>query len=425
MTADMEVGAEWPERFVYICSAGGAANVNIVPMLHAGKERIAGLVIMIGLTDPENPSNEDRTYALTPAKRIREYAENVLHLDPSEIVEVRGNGDLVGEWSRASAEALDLAKQQNAEIVFNISGGRKPSTLGFFMSVVQARIADPGLPKVSLMSVGLNGFTVRLVDLFSSPGILESKLSVQGGIDLASYLATFGLREMNHEIRVETEALYSSVDPLLDAISTVIAGGNGNAAFLPFMKEFGKNRTDQFIELSKPSPDFCKILAALPSGVTQVGDRVRIEGYPAVKLLGGAWLEAMVFREAKNVFGKRNDTEFAAAFDIARQDKFKGNLESDFDLIVLKDDMVGLVECKAVTGVATVREGMNRLHSYRRSIAGHGGRAWLVAPLLSSSIVSDKGIKDQAKGLGITLLVGKGAVKQLAADWREYFRIPN
>ena len=62
--------ADWPERFIYVCNAGRAALVNALPLIHAGLDRVARVVVFCGADGPDTLNAAARAEAVDPALRL-------------------------------------------------------------------------------------------------------------------------------------------------------------------------------------------------------------------------------------------------------------------------------------------------------------------------------------------------------------------
>jgi len=67
---------QWPERFVYVCNASRASLVNILPMVHAGIDRIEELVIFCGARSLHSKDANEIAEAIDPANRLRRTPAN-------------------------------------------------------------------------------------------------------------------------------------------------------------------------------------------------------------------------------------------------------------------------------------------------------------------------------------------------------------
>ena len=193
--------AQWPERFVYVCTAGGAATVNLSPMIHAGSSRIVGLVVLRAIADHKSPTTSERAQAIIPASRLMNFARNVLDLSQNDIVLITRHPDLLSDWTNVLATAAELARAKNAEVVFNITGGRKPASLGALLGYSPASDG----PRMSLISVGLSPFVVRLVQWTDTRTLSESPLPVLGRLGLSDYIASYGLVETAKTKRIDLQ----------------------------------------------------------------------------------------------------------------------------------------------------------------------------------------------------------------------------
>jgi hypothetical protein len=61
---------DWPEKFIYVCSAGEAAIVNTLPLAHAGPDRVVEAFVLCGVKDREKATSTERTHALEPTDRL-------------------------------------------------------------------------------------------------------------------------------------------------------------------------------------------------------------------------------------------------------------------------------------------------------------------------------------------------------------------
>lgn len=404
--------AEWPERFVYVCSAGGAINVNIAPAVQAGLGRIAGLVVGQGKSEPNRSTLTDRAQAEAPTQAILDFFATKVPLASDRMKVWSGHGDLVSPWTGMIDAAVALARKVGAPaVVFNLSGGRKPMTLGGFLAAIQGSYDLP----VAMLTVGHNMFTLRLVTIRPGGGVNERPLPAMAHMTLEQYLDMYALepsepnRGPNRIARIENRS---------DALD-VIAGNLGDADLkddlgilndrlaqnpaLPATVSFPRNRPREITR---------RLFGQLP-GVAVQGTEVSINDHVDADLLRGFWLEALCLHSVTSALSGKPGVEIRPGFGFRRVGAAQE--ESEFDLLVFSRDRLALVECKAITTVRPLREAINKLAQYRQQLSGIAGHAWIVAPFLNDDQLNRYGLLDQARAGKVDILRGPQAVEKLGA----------
>lgn len=422
MPEDARAEARWPERFVYVCTAGGGANANIAPMLHAGAGRVAGLVVLVPVTDTASPSPPDRAQAILPAERLEAYAGRVLKLPEDRMRRVWGHPDLLGDWSGAMAEAAALARDLDAEIVFNITGGRKPATLGAILGQSGA-----GDVPVSLISVGVSTFTMRLVRVRPDGMLDERPLPSPGRATLDDYLASYGYREVNRDRRLEWTEWVQSKDR---AVRTIQRMGwrDRQATFRPIyraMFDLRKKPLPLSFDLPDEAPPALRKVVGSLDGVVLESNRLTITTRHARRFLEGGWLEALILDAVASRLGRRSDVQVFAGVEIARdKDQPKRNRsasETELDLVILGDDRVDLVEAKAGADVTGLHNAITKLGHYRTLLSGPAGAAWLVAPLVTRRVLEENELLAHAEAEGVGIYEHTSSVGQLVTDLKKRY----
>lgn len=415
--------ADWPERFVYVCSAGGAANVNIVPMLRAGRDRVAAVVILVGLANRNKPNASDKRHALDPADRIRTFASTALGLEKDQIKIVLGHSDLITDWNNASDEIADFVQAHGGVAVFNLTGGRVASKIGGMLGLM-------GRPEIHVqyLTVGLDDFTVRLVGPQASGGFREVPLPVTNGVDLATYLGTFGIAEQDEAARRGRERAFA------DAIRTTrqLDSALDDPLFVDAQKELLRALPIPEKKDVKPPISLQLNHAHLPvlqsafggtPGVEWTNGELFIRSKHALEFLQGKWLEALAYNRACDAFRGSNSVKVAAAVEIARgKDAPPDATETDIDLVLLGNDQLSLIECKAIVNPkGQLRKGIDTIAVRRDELVGPGGKAFLVAPLLSARQIQRGRYFEQARARNVRLLCGPDAINQLIKDLEGFY----
>lgn len=400
---------QWPDRIVYVCSAGGAINVNVAPMVQAGKGRVAGIVVAEGISTPNQPNLTDEREASIPVRAILDFGRSFLKLPESAMRVYRGNGDLIGDWLGLLSFAQELAEQLNARVLFNLAGGRKPMTIGGLFGAPRRGLAAPPV----YLTVGMNAFTLRLVELTVDGAVIERPLPVRRHLDLRNYLAMYGIEEDRPAQRQNAEQSILAQTEALAYIEQLLASGRAHSMFAPLLRAIANTSSAPCtIRLPKGGfpPETNDLLAFLTDcSVSDSG--LKIESTESLYFLKGDWLEALCLRAVRSALAGCSDSSVLGKFAF-RRIGFSA-VESEFDLLVYGRDRITIGECKAVTTIHTLREGINRLDRYRSELSGRVGRAWLVAPLLQHRQLNGSGCLYQAKSQAVELFYGREAIRRV------------
>lgn len=419
--------ADWPERFVYVCSATGFRHLNTAPLLQAGVERVAAVVILVGLTNENNPDTGDKKNAILPAEALKTLAIEELGLSPDQVEILRGNGDLFEVWHDRADQIIAFARQHADTILFNISGGRVPMKISTLL-----RLRQQTEIKAQYLSVGMNEFALRLLEYDADGRPHERTLPVHGGLPLAEYLKSFGLVEINASAREKTQKHYADLAGVVDMYRGMLpqrAFANAVRELLNCLpSEDRPIRLPYKFRVSAESWELLRPITARMPGVTaEEADRgLTLESHQALKFLRGHWLEALVYNRLRHAFSDRADVTIATTLDYMRHDETGRRTpksESDFDVVLLCGNQMVLIECKAIVSISDrLRQGINMLGERRKELMGEGGRAYLIAPLLDLQQLKTDGLVDQATAGNVTLLAGSGALDTLLRDLRDFYR---
>ncbi|WP_298572025.1 hypothetical protein [uncultured Aliiroseovarius sp.] len=413
----------WPERFVYVCGAGGAATVNISPLLHSGRNRVQGVVIMSAVSNERQPTPTDFSQSIKPTKRLKEFCTQVLNLDGSLIKVITKNSDSLRDWQDVLDEASNLAEELDAEIVFNVTGGRKPATLGALLGY---RPLNPQSPRLSLISIGHAPFQARLIRITKDGDIQENLLPIEDRLRIGSYLHSYGVTELAPESRLVFESFLVDSIPATKAIGQIAYSENGGKKFSVLYqslirsdKAAREGREFRPYSVTLPRP-FLKPASRLSGVEIQSDDYVKVETEIAHDFLLGKWLEASIFNKAIEVFEGYNDVEIAAGLRLGMMSNRKSKPDvTEFDLAILAEERLDLVEAKATFGKAgrtKLHGSIDKLAKYRNQLSGQSGKAWLIAPLLSFEDLAAIDAIDHANNEGVRLIWGANAVKKFGNE---------
>jgi len=418
MPDDAATEVRWPDRFVYLCTAGAGAQVNIAPMLHAGADRVVAVVIMVPVADPANPTAEEKAQAIIPADRIFSYATRVLNLATARVRRISGHPDLLSaDWARSSRVATDLARELNAEVVFNVSSGRKQATLGALLEMMRRPE-----PKVTLLTVGSSEFVVRGITLGADGKIAESVLPVEATQQLGPYLTSYGFREIGCERRTRHQEWIEAQHNLVGAIRSL--------GYRTQQKVFGHfNRTVSTKRLNAP----CEIpisteieghmadIATMIDGCSVAHGQLRVESEDGLKFLTGGWFEAEVYTAVREVLLPTGAILAANVELTAAKRKRDGfdPAEVEFDVVVLGNDRLDLIEAKSTMDPKGLHGVIDKLAKYRTQLSGPAGVVWLVAPFHNQASLERLGLIEHAKHEGVRFFYGADAVAQMVAQLKE------
>ena len=432
---------DWPERFVYVCSAGGAAIVNRAPMMQAGEKRVAAVVVLRAISDPDSPTSADKTHAIQPTERLRDYAIRALGLDESRFRVVHGHPDNFGDWKNVLNEAYDQASELNCDIVFNVSGGRTPCKIAPLLGFEE----PPAPPTLKILSVGFAPFRMDMVEFDEESGIVQGSLPIEKPTSIKDYLGSYGLLEIDREGRPKLQDRMISISEFAERFLSVYSSlgqGPGRKAMKSAMgnlqyaaAEAVRDHRRQFPKIVSIEKKHMKFLDrhGLLSGLAGL-DRgednfLVVSDKFSAEVLAGKWLEAVVFSRLDKELGDRNDLEYGCGIRLAldaKDNKRKSqndpkyrNEITDLDCVVLADERFDIIEAKAVTGLTNFREGIVRLSEYSSMLSGQAGRAWLVAPFIDSTEAKTRDMNSHASQMGVELLVGPNAVGMLISRIRE------
>jgi hypothetical protein len=408
---DVEAEAEWPDRFVYVCKATQAAIVNVAPLLHAGLDRVVGMVVLCGARAREDKDPDLRREAIDPAARLARWAADRIGLDEGHIVVHAGDPDSVLPWAEGMRKAASMAQSLSAEVVFNLNGGRTGMTFG-----AQMFWPDDAPPRYTFHVSG-RPLRAWLIEP-QRDGLRERRLPAAGHLTIADYLGIYGVTEFSLASREEIEGAFLKR-------AGMAAHLHERAVESPL--HFGAwNRS--FARAQAPFPCTVRLSNDEQRAVRAYLDNREVEGLkqrgaectvdePAAKFLSGGWLEGLIYNRALDEFG--NDREVSIGSNLRL--RFAGS-RSDFgeiDVAFMRGDQLHLIEAKAVRdaksqgGQVRLRDSLARLAYMKRQLLGQQGRAWLVAPLLDHAQIRSGDYARAASEAGVRLLFGRDAVDTL------------
>lgn len=402
----------WPDRFIYVCGAGSAMSVNLLPLANAGRDRVAGIIIMSAVVDKNNPTPAEKAQAIGPTDRIIRYAVDVLGFSIQDMRVRNGHPDKFSDWLDILNEAADWAAESDAEIVFNVTGGRTASKIG---PLLGAR--KDGLSKLSVLLVGTSPLGITLVRSNGRDGIEEIPMPVVRRWRIEEYLSAYGAREINSEARIERHWQLSAAGTQpMSMLRTAARNGVGKyrkafgalyAAIPPKTRKLNRNNwSPKEFRINRSELDLLVRSGLFENidGITWDRDgAIRVETFFAFEYIAGKWLEAALLHRVESSLARRNDVEIIAGLEFGLEGSGKKTV-SEFDIAVLSENSLTLIEAKAVVSPAGLQGDVAKLANHRDRFCGPTGRAFIVCPLLSRDDV------EAAKRDGVEVMFGPSAV---------------
>ena len=432
--------AEWPPRFIYVCNAGRAALVNALPLVHAGLQRVARVVVFCGAMGPEETDQTDRTEAIVPALR---FSRLVSAWTGGRVSEARGTLTImygwptsVADWRRNMRLVLN-GPDSGLPILYNFKSGTKEMAIGG-TTVLAAEAPGRGLPIT---------ISDQLPRVERVTGDAQEPLPVAGGhLDLPRYLELYGFREhidpapeRAHQQRAAFEALCIAEHERIAAFA---------AYFLPHAPDLwpvlqrmtrpadGTPPGTGFIDIPEPDTSgltqkICRGLAAalgalhgfpgLEIALSAPGQctKFRIADAVAERFLRGGWLEAAVFLALRQAVGGRNDVTIAAGLGLAPVEA-PHMRETEIDVAILIGSQLLIIEakCSAMTGQAAERvneRSLPMVEGNMRALLGQVGKALVVNPCVTAGSLRKQGgtVIQRSRRGGLDLFLGPTAIDDL------------
>lgn len=418
----------WPDRFVYVCTATKGGIVNIAPMLNAGPARVVGLLVLRAVNDLEKLTETEKSNAILPGERLMEYAKSHLDLEPENMGFIDGKPDSFTDWTDVLPKASQMAAGLNAEIVFNITGGPKPVVLG---TLLGAGASGQNAP-ITMISFGHNSVSKKA--FFDASGqLIEEFLPVDLNLGLSDYLKSVGLTEIGRAAREKKERRMTNERSSAEIIFQKILEMDREIVIPKFRSLIsavsGLKYRDKPLNVplfSETRVFFADVFDKLNNTKT-IAKGIEIRSEYDLEFLQGKWLESKVFNMVSEILKGRNNFEIACGLDFGLLPSGATSKQvatiSDFDLVILGDDRVEVIESKAVVDVKQIHAAIAKLNSHIRTLGGDAGRAWIVAPLLDKQQLDKNDMIASAQELGIKLLFGRNSLDELEREIRKSRRL--
>lgn len=441
---------KWPDRFTYVCNATRASLVNILPIVHAGIDRIEDLVIFCGAPSDEIRDGTLQSEAIDPAQRLRRVvgAWSGGRLSGGKVSILFGDPADIACWRTHMAAVGERTSTQGTPILFNIKGGTKEMALGGVL--------------------GGGGRQLQLVTIRGAPLGVEAvfpdrqSLLVGGAqLSLAQYLDAYDLLEQDPPRRELSESTYlANADRIARFAQTVLprnAGGvnkirqiasaiskiteplypranSGRPVFTsglidPRAAPVGRSAKESLADALAILDGFlgCKAEFDGPGNL----ERLRVENEQAANFIRGVWLEGYLYNRLRQEFSGNKRVEIAANLGLAHRDVDGrgGPRIAELDIVLLVDSQLHIVEAKTASLTAKgARDGgeksLAQIDSVKRLLVGQVGKVLICNPRDDWASVGKQGgdIDARARRGGEELFLGHEAVDGLIQRLRDIVR---
>lgn len=401
------------EEFSLVCSATGAAQVNLIPLYHLGKERIRRIVLLHG----HNGRSDDQLTALQadwPSSWLEDFARDPegLGLPDDCIKVVHGSAESVfGQWS----DAVVWAKDAGLPVLCNLSGGTAQMTAAILLELQEKQV--PSFFLTIDKAHSRTRVTGRIGNAMQERVLTDS--AIRSFVPWNVLTASKHLKSARTPRKVEELEFQNGNSLHAARIWSAIHQDRDRG--IAALKKLGARvfTTPKGHPVDAADPDISRIF-------DQGWEHWNAGALSplAADFCNGGWLEQYVSDEVAKIGLDKDIFAFAAGLEFADERRIRGSddplLLGEFDLVVLEGDQPHLVEVKAVTWAgkeAKVQTWLDKLSAWRPVLGGPPTRAWIVSPFLS--FPNDQAKKEflgRAREAGISLYRGVDAVKQLCAD---------
>ena len=418
---------DWPEKFVYVCSAGEAAIVNALPLVHAGPERVVAAFVLCGVKDRDRATSTERTQAVVSADRLAALIENWCPGRPVEVL--YGDPNSVSDWSHRMPEILAF-KNGDFPIVLNLTGGRKQMALGALLGCSRAAKTPPHFIFVGGGPLG--------IDFIDQEGT-QSTARVHGELDISEYLNLYGLsrrtpelsrrKHQSHEEAADAVEQFSgiilkdaaslqaiisdSIKPRLSADGKIFNAGLVD----PWFSKKGSNRQ------KKRVGDALKCLVGVDGLTSAVNENdqtvlhaARREG---VDLLNGGWIEALLYNKLREHFHDRPDVRILPNVEVGYPEG--DEIIGEIDIAILFKSQLHVIETKVAhfgsTQNGASAKALAQIDKWKRLMLGQFGRVILVQPRQTQQNppLAKGSFLSRALAAGADLALGPGAIEDAVA----------
>lgn len=425
----------WPEKFVYVCNASQAAVVNVLPIVHAGLERISSVKIFCGSPKADEAGARILREAIYPAThlvaQIEKLAGPARAAPPTEIV--YGQADQIVDWQQRMRQICNAA--DGGAVLYNLTGGTKWMSLGGVLG------GGNTIELIRVAGAPLRTEVVKNTSMLKAPRL--------GQLSIAAYLSMYGVEEIGREAKNKWKTFCIQNEPRIEAFGDCVlklaqesqgrtqaffsALNNGTRIVIDQRGNFNPgivNFPDAQRSIKQRLSMALGTLAGMP-GLDSVpptangNPACRISDELVARLLCGGWLEAYLFNSLRKLLSGRNDVEIDCGlrFGFPRGEEIGERLTAyEIDVAIMIRDQLHIVEAKTASFSGNAAKKSNehslaQIESAKRLLLGQFGRVFAVNPreTVGNLETGSGDFPRRAQAAGVELLLG-GECMQILAD---------
>ncbi|WP_068316306.1 Card1-like endonuclease domain-containing protein [Aliiruegeria sabulilitoris] len=433
----IENRTDWPERFVYIVAASKSPTVTLAPIIDV-PERIAGVIVLEGISNLKNPTQSDIDNAGDPARKLQSFADRL----GVKFRKIRGSNAALHPWTKAAGVANEMAGEDGdeTELVFNMKAGQKEVTIGVLAGYNAANMRPLHLHSVTmgdsrptLATLGDHDLELRRLPVGKSVRLDE--IIRRHDHDWTERQAT----ARDNQWRLGPEQC-RFIDRLTDlelgfsAREDIIRAMN-SSKLLYWRPAKGKMpakvavrwpsgskwvHCDDWIEIGNAETRqfLCQV-----DGAEEDGTKIRFRSKRAWEFLKGGWLETYVYRlliDALDGVDGVTDVEMSVRIAPAVRAGHNESFEAgEIDVAVAWSNRILPIECKATLDAKGQAHALRQAAEWAGRMAGPGGVSLIVMPFIHEGHESYRKLLGSAKAMGVTPVLGWNEVGNVGSRVRE------
>ena len=428
---------QWPESFVYVCNASRASLVNILPMVHAGIDRIEELIIFCGARSLHSKDANEIAEAIDPANRLRRNASQWSkgRLSGKRISVFPGDATDIAKWLRHMTAVFERPGAEKLPVIYNVKGGTKEMGLG---GAIGAANRDFWIVTVTETPVG--------VQVVRPDG--QKPLARHGELTLADYLAAYGFIEKDATVRFAAEAMYAANrDRIATYANRILPKPPSNLTQMesimrglyriiePLHDSSGRHFYPGTISAAGVERVVRKEVLGLLEAMDgflgcrlgPIGDTLDVTQKDALRFMSGGWFEAYLFNQLTTALQGTDGAQLYANLHLAHAhaDGLVGPDMAELDIVLLVNSQLHIIEAKtsSMTTAAAKRNyesSIAQSHSIQTQLVGQTGKILVCNPRDDEASVRKEdeiGVRPQRAGR--ELFLGAGAVDALIVRAKE------
>lgn len=422
----------------YVCCATGQMQTNWQALRAYAPERVKGILILVGMSDPVNPSENDRMQAQEPAERFARAAVSLGYPRPKLI---SGKTASFECWVKPLVQWMEEVPDKTVPVIFNVTGGTKPMNFGGAQGLrnglglggnLQPRIVyvDRGhalyeqgaLPEArrALPELALEDFLA--MHGYAEPRESRSRRLVHQETALARKAVTLRIwHELQNDQKFQVNLLPLLADAILNSRKKKIEGGSGISMRRADLDSvlYGKTkRPEIFKRIINKLCLLCSREVGASLWIRSLKGETLECSSDFTKWLGGQWVEELAFIKVHQVIAAKGLDAEAVHLGV-RLHRVDGNGQAlgepdrDFDVAFVAKGQLHVIECKtgAFPKAADRQALIKYLMAVRQEVSGLHGLVGLLHP--REAIKLGGAHERIAQDHGLSFWQGSAALKEL------------